>query len=161
MKYPWHLVFLVTVCVVIQLQRTPQHACRLSFSPLGDQLAIVNSTDGDLCTFMLSERQTWRCDTHCVGHEGTVVAARYAPRVFERTTTGKGTRNGELPQGSETGASSEPGQGKSDKEGDDVAWYVGLHAWVLLHGMIGISAGWSVSMLLYVDHSHRETTALS
>jgi hypothetical protein len=85
-------------------------ACRLSFSPLGDQLAIVNATDGDLCTFMLSERQSWRCDKHCVGHEGTIVAARYAPRVFRRPGTG------------DSGADhSRGGADKRDEDGDDVA----------------------------------------
>lgn len=68
---------------------------------------------------MLSERQSWRCDTHCVGHEGTIVAARYAPRVFGRPPSGRGTRNGEAPEESETGAGSDPGDDK--KEGDDVA----------------------------------------
>ena len=66
---------------------------------------------------MLSERQSWRCDTHCVGHEGTIVAARYAPRVFGRHPSG------EAPEESETGAAAEAdaGQEKADKEKDDVA----------------------------------------
>jgi hypothetical protein len=75
---------------------------------------------------MLSERQTWRCDTHCVGHQGTIVAARYAPRVFERSGPGRGTRNGEAPEGSEAGAGSEGAQDKSDKEGDDTLALVTL-----------------------------------
>lgn len=55
---------------------------RLSFSALGDQLAVVNTNDGDLCTLMLCNREHWSDSVQLVGHDGTVVASRYSPCVF-------------------------------------------------------------------------------
>jgi hypothetical protein len=60
-------------------------ACRLTFSAIGDQLAIVNTTDvdGTMSTVSLCSREDWEdSQMQLVGHESTVVCAAYSPRVF-------------------------------------------------------------------------------
>lgn len=66
---------------------------RLSFSALGDQLALVNTNDGDLCTLMLCNREHWSDSVQLVGHEGTVVASRYSPCVFGAPEGGQNNKN--------------------------------------------------------------------
>ena len=60
-------------------------AHRIAFSVLGDQLAVVNTTDaeGNMSTVSMCAREAWEgSQLQLVGHESPAVAARYSPRVF-------------------------------------------------------------------------------
>ena len=75
----------VAAAVAPPLRGAP--GCRIAFSPLGDQLAVVNSTDADgtVATVSLCRREDWaEQQVQLVGHENTVVCAAWSPKLFQR-----------------------------------------------------------------------------
>jgi hypothetical protein len=59
--------------------------CSIAFSVMGDQLALVNTTDSEhtMSTVTMCAREQWdSTQLQLVGHESPVVVARYSPKVF-------------------------------------------------------------------------------
>jgi hypothetical protein len=62
------------------------YLCRLAFSTLGDQLAVVNSSDpeGNMAAVSTCPRERWsEGQLQLIGHESIVTCASFCPRLFE------------------------------------------------------------------------------